>query len=120
MRKPTALSASATVALSRLRAVVAALEGASETTSFGHPTFKVNGTPFAVLDRYAGEDCLWLRVAPPDRAALLASEGWSESPYDPRRTAMICRLASIDWRRIRTSIRESYRLAALAPPTRRR
>ena len=66
----------------------------------------------AVLDRYGGYECLWLRVGPMERAGLLASPGWFESPYDPRRTALCCRLESIDWRRMRALVRRSHSLAA--------
>ena len=120
MRKERALSESETLALERLRRLASSLGGVSATLSFGHPTFKVGGKAFAVLDRYAGEECLWVRVDPIERAELLASKGWRESPYDPRRTALICSLSAIDWRRIGRQVRTSHRLAALGSPKRAR
>ena len=117
-RAPRALSREARRALERLRRLCAAWNGLEENLSFGHPTFRVGGAPFAVLDRYDDSDCLWLKVPPDARAALLASPGWFAAPYDPRRTALCVRLDAIDWRRIRAHVRVSYALAAT--PRRRR
>ena len=118
MRVLRALSKSEALALARLRRLVGGLSGAVETLSFGHPTFAVGGNAFAVLDRYSGEECLWVRVDPAEPVQLVTTDGWRESPYDPRRTALICRLTAIDWRRIGPQVRMSYRLAALAAPKR--
>ena len=120
MRKQRLLSKPEAVALARLQRMTARLAGALETVSFGHPTFAIGGKAFAVLDRYSGEECLWVRVDPLERARLLAGDGWRESPYDPRRLALICPLTAIDWRRIGRQVRSSYQLAALAAPRRRR
>lgn len=120
MRRPRPLSASEALALERLRRLVGPLAGVAETLSFGHPTFAVRGKAFAVLDRYSGDECLWVRVDPVERGKLLASKGWRESPYDPRRAALIRSLTAIDWRRIGRQVRTSYRLAALAPAKRAR
>ena len=120
MRKQRPLSEAETLALERLRRLAEPLAGVSETLSFGHPTFTIRGNAFAVLDRYSGEECLWVRVDPLERAGLLASAGWRESPYDPRRAALICSLTATDWRRIGRQFRTSYRLAALRAPKRAR
>ena len=111
-RAPRALSGAAQLALERLRRLCAGWDGVAENLSFGHPTFRVGGAPFAVLDRYDDSDCLWLKVPPAARDALLAARGWFAAPYDPRRTALCVRLDTIDWRRMRAHIRVSYALAA--------
>ncbi len=120
MPKTKPLSPAAILALTRLRGIASGLRESAETVSFGHPAFAVRGRTFAVLDRYGGHDCLWLRVMPAVRAEVLGSKGWSASPYDPRGTALICRLDAIDWRKLRTRVRESHALAALAPSKARR
>lgn len=120
MRRQRPLSEAEALALERLRRIAKALAGTAETVSFGHPTFTVRGHAFAVLDRYSGDECLWVRVDPADRATLLACQGWRESPYDPRRAALICSLSAIDWRRIGREVRTSCRLAALLAPKRTR
>jgi hypothetical protein len=114
-RRPPAPSTAARSALARLRRACADWGGVSEAPSFGHPALRVRGVPFAVLDRYRGHACLWLRVAPPERAALLATHGWFPAPYDPRQGALCVRLEAIDWRRIRPLLRISYALAAGGP-----
>ncbi len=103
------------LALDRLRRIAGALAGTVETVTFGHPTFKAGGKAFAVLDCYGGRDCLWLRVDSRERDRLLSSPGWFESPYDPRRTALCCRLEVIDWRRMGALVRRSRELAAPRP-----
>ena len=120
MRRQRPLSEAEGLALERLRRLAEPLAGVAETLSFGHPALTVRGNAFAVLDRYSGEGCLWLRVDPAERARLLACDGWRESPYDPRRVALICSLSAIDWRRIGRQFRTSHRLAALMPPKRAR
>lgn len=111
-RAPRALSAAAEAALARLQRLLAGWDGVEQTTSFGHPTFRVAGTAFAVLDRYQEHDCLWLKVPLAERDARLSTPGWFAAPYDPRRTALCVRLEAIDWRRIRPLVRISYALAA--------
>jgi predicted DNA-binding protein (MmcQ/YjbR family) len=118
-RAPRALSRAARSALEHLRRLCAGWDGLEESLSFGHPTLRVGGAPFAVLDRYDDCDCLWLKVPPEARDALLATPGWFAAPYDPRRTALCVRLDAIDWRRVRAHVRVSYALAG-APRARRR
>ena len=118
VRPPRTLDAEELSALARLRRVAADLPGSREARSFGHPAFRVGGKAYAVLDRYAGTPCLWLKVDPMERRALLARPGWHAAPYDPRRAALCCRLDAIDWRRVRRLLRMSYALANLKPPRR--
>jgi hypothetical protein len=117
---PRALSTAARSALTHLRRLCAGWDGLAERPSFGHPTLRVGGAPFAVLDRYQDSDCLWLRVPSAERDALLATPGWFAAPYDPRSTALCVRLDAIDWRRIRANVRISYALAAAPRPRARR
>jgi len=120
MRPSRALSPQEGLALEHLRHIAGGLQGSVECVTFAHPTFKVAGRTFAVLDRYHGSECLWLRVHPMERASLLSSHGWFESPYDPRRTALCCRLESIDWRRMPALVRRSHALAEPGPAKRGR
>lgn len=114
---PRALSPEGRAALGHLRRLSAGWDRLEERLSFGHPTLRVGGVPFAVLDHYQGGDCLWLRVPRAERAALLGTPGWFAAPYDPRRTALCVRLNAADWRRLRAQVRISYALAA-APAAR--
>ena len=95
-------------ALARLRAECAGWPAVTETTSWGNPTFKANGKSFAVLDRYKGEYCIWLRCDPARREALLGEEGFFSAPYDKNKTA-ICRLLDgLEWEEFEPLIRLSY------------
>jgi hypothetical protein len=105
------LSSLAIVAVGRVRTAAGTLADAEESLTFGNPTFRVNRRAFAVVDRYQGRDCLWLRVAAADRERLLKRRGWFPSPYDPHRSALCCALEQFDWRRFRPLLRASYSLA---------
>jgi hypothetical protein len=100
-KRPRELTAPAISALGRLRTAAGTLADVDESLTFGNPTFRVNRQAFAVMDRYQGRDCLWLRVAASDRERLLKRRGWFPSPYDPHRTALCCELEQFDWRRSR-------------------
>jgi hypothetical protein len=105
------LTSAAVVALERVRMAVRTLADVEESLSFGNPTFRVGGRAFAVVDRYRGRDCLWLRVAAADREDLLKCRGWFPSTYDPHQTALCCALEHFDWRRLGPLVRASYNLA---------
>jgi hypothetical protein len=105
------LSLSATTAVERLRVAARSLVGVVETVTFGNPTFKVGERAIAVIDRYDGRDCLWLRIPQNDREILLKQPGWFASPYDPKRTALCCSLQHFKWRGLKGRLRQSYNLA---------
>ncbi|HTN51876.1 MAG TPA: MmcQ/YjbR family DNA-binding protein [Anaeromyxobacter sp.] len=111
-RPPRLLDPDAQDALVRLRRLLAGCADVEETVTFSNPTFKAGGKAFAVLDHYRGAGCLWLRVELAERDRLLSQEGWFESPYDPRRSALCVRLDSVDWRRL-PPLLEASRLTAL-------
>jgi hypothetical protein len=81
-RRARILSPSARDALKKLRRICAAIGDCEERTSFGHPTFRVGGRSFTVIDHSSGADCLWLRIDPTRRSELLRDPGWFASPYD--------------------------------------
>jgi hypothetical protein len=95
-------------ALAALRAITAEWPGVSETLSWGNPTFKANGKSFAVLDRYEGGYCVWLRCATERRQQLLGQDGYFAAPYDRRQSAICRRLDQLDWNDFETVLRESY------------
>jgi predicted DNA-binding protein (MmcQ/YjbR family) len=119
VRRAGSLDSNERTALSRLRRVTDRLPQSREALSFGHPAFEVLSKAYAVLDRYEGAGCLWLRVDPMEREALLVRPGWFPSPHDPGRAALCCRIDALDWRRAGRLIRMSYALALLKAPSRR-
>ena len=98
-------------ALPKLRRLCETLADCQETLSYGNPAFKRGRKPFAILDRYKGQSCLWVLVDPVLRDDQLAIPGWFASPYDPREEALCCPLDKLDWDRLRPLIEASYGLA---------
>lgn len=76
--------------LETVRSVCDELPHVIESKSWGNPTFKVNGKPFAILDSYRGEACIWFRCDPVTRGILLSQPGFFKSPYD-RTEKALCR-----------------------------
>jgi len=105
------LSATAQLAVRRLRVAVKTMPGVEEVLTFGNPSFRVRRKAFAVVDHYSGVDCLWLRVDGERRAQRLLRPGWFASPYDPGRVALCCALEEFDWRGLKPLLRESFDLA---------
>ena len=95
-------------ALERLRAEFAGWPGITETTSWGNPTFKANGTTFAVLDRYRKSYCVWVRCGSDRRDALVEREGYFPAPYDRQKHAVCRSLEGLDWDDFRGVLRASY------------
>ena len=56
--------------LNRLRRISLALPEAEETTSFGHPTWKVKNKTFVVLEEYKGELAIVFKATMADQALL--------------------------------------------------
>ena len=95
-------------ALNRLRALCAEWPGVAETTGWGNPTFEANGQAFAVLDRYQGSYCIWVRCGSARREALLKLQGYFPAPYDRKKQAVCRKLEWMDWKRFGKVLRESY------------
>lgn len=57
--------------LERLRRIALALPEASETVSFGHPTFRAGKKTFAVFENYRGEDTICFKATREDQALLV-------------------------------------------------
>lgn len=98
-------------ALPKLRALCAGLSPCEEASSYGNPAFKRGKKPFAILDRYKGQSCLWLLVDPVLRDEQLKQEGWFPSPYDPRQLALCCPIDKVDWSVTGPLVASAHRLA---------
>jgi len=105
--------------LTLLRKSCLTLPEAYETTSFGHPTFRVGRSgkkTFAVFENYRGEDTICVKATLEDQALLVLDPRFFVAPYVGKhgwtsmRTAM--KGVSIDWSEVEDLVRESYRLVA--------
>lgn len=100
-------------ALEKVRALCAALAGATETTSFGHPTWKVRKKTFAVFEKYRGDWSLALLAEPDQQRALLTTDPrFYATPYIGKQGWVSFKLQGrIPWARLRALVREAHLLA---------
>jgi predicted DNA-binding protein (MmcQ/YjbR family) len=107
--------------LTRLRKLALALPGATETVTFGHPTFQVAKRTFAVLEEYQGELCLVFKTELPRQQELVLSPRFFVAPYVGKHGWVSQRVhaAPLDWKEIEGFVTESWRLVgprSKAPP----
>jgi predicted DNA-binding protein (MmcQ/YjbR family) len=100
--------------LKKLRKICLALPEAFETVSFGHPTFKVGGKIFSVLEEYKGELGMCVKVERELQDIFLSDQRFFRTPYIGKHGWITLRVhaAPLDWGEIRGLLRGSYRLVA--------
>lgn len=99
--------------LKKLRAICLALPDASETVSFGHPTFQVAKKTFCVLEPYKGELCLVFKAELPAQQALIQSPRFFTAPYIGKHGWVSLRCTGkLDWGEIEDLVGESHGLVA--------
>src|SRR5262245_554869 len=67
--------------VTRLRKLCSQLPSATETVTFGHPTFQINGKTFAVFEQYKGELGLALKVEKELQPVFLKDPRFYLTPY---------------------------------------
>jgi predicted DNA-binding protein (MmcQ/YjbR family) len=100
-------------ALEKVRGICEALEGAVETRSFGHPTWKVKKRTFAVVEKYKGDWSLALMAEPDQQRALIAADDrFYATPYLGQKGWVSFKLQGrIPWARLGALLREAHLLA---------
>jgi predicted DNA-binding protein (MmcQ/YjbR family) len=102
--------------LARLRKTCLALPEASETISYGHPTFRAGKSgkkTFAVFENYRGEDTICLKATLEDQALLVLDPRYFVAPYIGKHGWTSMRTAgALDWDEVEAMVLESYRLVA--------
>ena len=98
----------------KLRKICDQLPEASETVSFGHPTFKVAGKIFAVFEQYKGEFGLALKVEKELQQVFLKDPRFYLTPYIGKHGWVTLRMEGnpVNWKEVAEMIRGSYRLIA--------
>ncbi|MDZ4801641.1 MAG: MmcQ/YjbR family DNA-binding protein [Bryobacteraceae bacterium] len=93
-----------------------ALPEATETRTFGNPTFQVTGKTFCVLETYRGEFSIAVKVGKTDQARFLGDPRFFRTPYVGRYgwVSLKCAAAPIDWDEVNVLMTASYR--QIAPP----
>ena len=67
--------------ITKLRALCLRLPRTTETVTWGHPTFKVAGKTFCVLEEWRGHLTVCFKLAVPDAEAALADPRFLKTPY---------------------------------------
>ena len=95
--------------LPRLPRICLRLPGTTETTSWGHPTFKAGGKTFCVLERLKGHLTMCFMLPGPDAAATLKLPRFLETPYVGKKggVSLIVDTAP-DWREVEELALRSY------------
>jgi predicted DNA-binding protein (MmcQ/YjbR family) len=91
-----------------------ALPEAVETTSFGHPAFRVSGRVFAVLEKNKGRLCIVFKAELLHQQALVESDPrFMVAPYIGKDgwVSMVAE-GKLDWHEVRLLVSGSHRLVA--------
>jgi len=98
--------------LGMLRTICQRLPGASETVTFGHPTFQVAGKTFAVLEEYKGELGIALKVGKLVQGVFLKDPRFFLTPYAGKHGWVTLRAhaARLNWGEVGELLAGSYEL----------
>jgi predicted DNA-binding protein (MmcQ/YjbR family) len=102
--------------LERLRTICRALPAVEETTTFGHPAFRVKGKMFTVLEEYKSELGICIRVEKELQGIFLDDSRFFRTPYIGKHGWVTLKIysARLNWMEIRDLVRGSYRLVVAA------
>ncbi len=105
---------SETAILKKLRAACVRLPGATETLTFGHPTFQVQKKTFAVLEEYKGELGICVKVGKLLQDVFLIDARFFRTPYIGKHGWVTLRVhaAPLDWKEIAGLVEGSHREVA--------
>jgi predicted DNA-binding protein (MmcQ/YjbR family) len=103
--------------LKKLRKECLSLPRATETLTFGHPTFQVDGKTFAVLETYKDELGICVKVGKLLQDIFLKDARFFRTPYVGKHGWVTLRVhaAPLNWREIRELVKGSYLLVAPKP-----
>jgi predicted DNA-binding protein (MmcQ/YjbR family) len=103
-----------TAVLPSLRKACFRLPGATETVTFGHPTFQIEGKTFAVLEEYKGELGIALKVEKNLQSVFLKDPRFFITPYIGKHGWVTLRVNAgrLNWKEIAELLAGSYRLVA--------
>ena len=104
--------------LERLRAICIGLCDVAEGTTFGHPTFRVNGRMFCVLEEYKGELGICVKVEKELQGIFLNDSRFFRTPYIGKHGWVTLKVyaARLNWTEVKDLVRGSHRLVAATGP----
>jgi predicted DNA-binding protein (MmcQ/YjbR family) len=97
-------------AIAKLRPICLAHPGATETVTFGHPTFQVRKKTFCVLETYKGELSVCIKVGKRDQPLFLKDDRFYVTPYIGRHGWVSLRMnaAPLEWSELKELVGISY------------
>jgi predicted DNA-binding protein (MmcQ/YjbR family) len=99
--------------VNRLRKICMALPETTETETFGHPAFRVDGKTYCVMEEYKGQQAIAVKVGLPVQAAFLKDERFYKTPHTGAQGWVSLRTAgNLDWHEVAELVKGSYRLMA--------
>lgn len=99
--------------LQRLRTLSAALPQTNETSSWGHPNFRVGKRTFATFELIGGRSSIAFRLDERDVTLLLRRKQFFSTPYGRGQWVSVWADALVNWHFVADLFERSYRLAAL-------
>src|SRR5580704_19592894 len=101
-----------------LRKICLGLPGVAEGITFGHPTFRVNGKMFAVLEAYKGELGICVKVERELQGIFLDDSRFFRTPYIGKHGWVTLKVyaARLNWTEVKDLVRGSYRLVSAVAP----
>jgi predicted DNA-binding protein (MmcQ/YjbR family) len=97
--------------VNRLRKICMALTDTTETETFGHPTFRIEGKTYCVIETYKGEEAIAVKVGLPVQGVFLKDDRFYRTPYVGKQGWVSLRTAGrLDWHEVEELVKGSYRL----------
>jgi predicted DNA-binding protein (MmcQ/YjbR family) len=97
--------------LEKLRKICLALPNATETLTFGHPTFQVAQKTFCVLEQYKGELSMSFKVGKQAQPVFLKDDRFFRTPYVGQHGWVSLRaVGKLNWEEIQQLAEGSYKL----------
>ncbi len=108
--------------LRRLREACLRIPGVTETATFGHPAFQIEGKTFAVLEEYKGELGIAIKVGKLMLDVFLNDARFFLTPYSGKHGWVTLRVhaAPLNWVEIRGLLKGSIEIVSSNPPPARR
>lgn len=99
--------------VNRVRKICLALPETVETETFGHPTFRVDGKTYCVVEDYKGEQAIAVKVGLPLQDVFLKDARFYRTPYVGKQGWVSLRTSgNLDWHEVADLVKGSYRLMA--------
>jgi predicted DNA-binding protein (MmcQ/YjbR family) len=104
--------------LERLRKICVGLPGVAEGITFEHPTFRVDGRMFAVLEEYKGELGICVKVGKELQGIFLDDSRFFRTPYIGKYGWVTLKVyaARLNWTEVKELVRGSHRLVVATGP----